>query len=80
MGVVPRVDGDAMKPGRFLWAAIGMLMLSTGFSLAILFLVGARKPPLAKWDGSRWSCPPGWQVVADEREAAAGRDSAHCSR
>jgi len=32
------------------------------------------------WQGSTPSCPAGYNLVADQAEAMAGRDSAHCVR
>ena len=32
------------------------------------------------WQGDTPSCPAGYDIVADESEALAGKDSAHCVR
>ena len=56
-------------------AGFAMALVIAGALVALMF-----RAPKAHWTGTEWTCPAGYDVVADESEAIAGKDSAHCVR
>ena len=59
------------------WAIV--LAVFVAFVFVAGPLVNPREVPVI-WDGDRPSCPVGYDLSADEAEARAGLDSAHCER
>ena len=70
------------------WKLLVTWVLVLAFGLLVWFrvihwlhtVIITLEEPRVTWVGDRPTCPQGYQVASDEREAIAGKDSAHCTR
>jgi len=81
-----------MTSKRQATAIVVALVLALGAGIALVEYVQRSKEPAVHWeevlywDGVKLiredvpSCPAGWDLVASEQEAAAGKPAAHCVR